>query len=105
MLKRFLAGFLLLTVIVSHAQILKPAKLFAETPTKTIRVGDVVDLVFKVTIDEGWYVYTVDFDAECGPYPMAITLEKDPSFELVGNLVAINDKAKHDKIFNCDVRI
>ena len=36
---------------------------------------------------------------------MAITLEKDASFELVGDLKAVNDKAKHDKIFDCDVRI
>ena len=36
---------------------------------------------------------------------MAVTLEKNPGFELVGDLVAINDQAKHDKIFDCDVRI
>ena len=36
---------------------------------------------------------------------MAVTLEKHPSFALVGNLIAVNDQAKHDKIFNCDVRI
>jgi thiol:disulfide interchange protein DsbD len=36
---------------------------------------------------------------------MAVTLEKHPSFALTGNLIAVNDQAKHDKIFNCDVRI
>ena len=32
-------------------------------------------------------------------------MDDNPGFELVGNLEAINDKAKHDKIFDCDVRI
>jgi len=105
MLKQFLAGFLFLSVIASHAQILKPAKLVAEPPTKTIRMGDVVELKFNVTIDKGWYVYTVGFDTECGPLPTEITFEKDPSFELVGSLTAIHDKLKHDNIFDCDVRI
>ncbi len=36
---------------------------------------------------------------------MAVTLEKNSSYELVGSLIAINDQAKHDKIFDCDVRI
>src|SRR5687767_14825159 len=86
------------------AQILKPAKLIAETPQGAIKVGDVIDIVFKATIDKDWYIYTVDFD-DCGPLPTVITFEKHSSFELVGTLKAINDKVKHDKIFDCDVRI
>ncbi|MEO8474451.1 MAG: cytochrome c biogenesis protein CcdA, partial [Chryseolinea sp.] len=88
-----------------HAQVLQPAKLFAETPTQPLKVGDEVDLVFKATIDKDWYIYTVDFDENCGPMHTNITLEKDPSFELVGTLKAINDKVKHDKIFDCDVKL
>ncbi len=49
-------------------------------------------------------MYSVNFDSECGPIPLAITLEKHPSFELVGDLTAIHDKTKHDKIFGCDVK-
>src|SRR5690349_3593014 len=84
------------------AQILQPAKLVAETPTQQLKVGDEVELVFKATIDKDWYIYTVGFDADCGPNPISITLKKDPGFELVGGVKAINDKAKHDKIFDCD---
>ena len=88
-----------------EAQILQPAKLAAETPAKNFKVGDEVELSFKATIDKGWYIYSVGFDEDCGPIPIAITIDKNPGFELVGKLEAINDKAKHDKIFDCDVRI
>ncbi|HTF18273.1 MAG TPA: cytochrome c biogenesis protein CcdA [Chryseolinea sp.] len=88
-----------------YAQVLQPAKLVAETPDKQLKVGDEVELVFRATIDKDWYIYSVDFDADCGPIPMAVTLEKDAGYELVGKLTAVNDKSKHDKIFDCDVRI
>lgn len=93
------------TVIQGQSQILKPAKITAVTPTKTLAVGEEVDLVFRAQINPNWYIYSLGFDTLCGPIPMVITLEKDPSFELIGDLVAINDKGKHDKIFDCDVRI
>ncbi len=89
----------------AEAQILQPARLTAETPSKNFKIGDEVELTFKANIDRGWYIYSVGFDEDCGPIPIAITLDGNPGFELVGKLVAINDKAKHDKIFDCDVRI
>ncbi|MEJ1236989.1 cytochrome c biogenesis protein CcdA [Chryseolinea sp. T2] len=88
-----------------HAQVLKPAKLTAETPDTPLKVGDEVDLVFRATIDKNWYVYTVGFDTVCGPLPTKVKLQKDPSFELVGGLTAPHDKPKHDEIFDCDVRV
>ena len=97
--------FLLAVTSLASAQILQPARLIAETPTKSLKVGDEVELVFKASVDKDWYIYSVGFDEDCGPIPMAVTLEKHPSYSLVGGLVAINDEAKHDKIFDCDVRI
>lgn len=95
----------LLFALLSHAQVIQPVNLIVETPSGPVKVGDEIDLVFKTVITKNWYMYSVGFDTECGPIPMSVTLEKDPSFELVGDLVAINDKTKHDKIFDCDVRI
>lgn len=105
MLKRIFLGLLLLAAITGYAQVLQPAQLVAETPSKSYKVGDVVELVFKATINKNWYIYSVGFDPDCGPVPMSVTLEKHPSFALEGDLVAIKDKTKHDKIFDCDVRI
>src|SRR5688500_4816987 len=101
-------SFLVLLIAVSfvvRAQIIEPAKLVAETPTKNVSVGDEVELIFKASIDKGWYIYSVGFDAECGPIPMSVSLEKNASYSLVGDLIAVQDQAKHDKIFDCDVRI
>lgn len=105
MLIRFLPILLFFVSTLAHAQILEPARLFAETPSQSLKVGDEVELVFKATIDKGWYIYSVGFDDACGPIPMAVTMEPNPGFELVGALRAVNDKEKHDKIFDCDVRI
>lgn len=97
--------FLLLISFSLRAQVLQPAKMVAVTPANQLKVGDEVELVFKATIDKDWYIYSVDFDADCGPIPLAITLVKNAGYELVGDLKAIHDKEKHDKIFDCDVRI
>src|SRR5688572_20486954 len=97
--------FLVALTLSAKAQILEPAKLTAETPSRNFKVGDEVELIFKATIDKGWYIYSVGFDEECGPIPMAVTLDEQPSFQLVGDLIAVNDKAKHDKIFDCDIRV
>src|SRR5688572_4529517 len=96
--------FLFLSAI-GYSQILQPAKLTAETPTQSVKVGDEIELTFNATIDNGWYIYSVNFDADCGPIPLAVTLEKNSGYQLVGELKAVNDVAKHDKIFDCDVRI
>jgi thiol:disulfide interchange protein len=103
---RFLLfAFFCITTFLSNAQVIQPAKLMAETPSKTYKVGDEVELVFNAIVDKNWYIYSVGFDSECGPIPMTVTLESNPGYELIGELKAIEDKAKHDKIFDCDVRI
>ena len=104
-MRPFVMIVLMFATAALYAQILKPAKLAAETPDKPLKVGDEVDLVFRATIDKDWYVYTVGFDTTCGPLPTKVKLQKDPSFELVGDLTAVHDKAKHDEIFDCDVRV
>jgi thiol:disulfide interchange protein DsbD len=101
----FAVLFALIFSLAAQAQILQPAKLTSGTLQNTAKVGDVIDLVFKAQIDENWYIYSLGFDEDCGPIPISITLDKHPSFELVGGVKAINDESKHDKIFDCDVRI
>jgi thiol:disulfide interchange protein len=100
---------LILALVLFHTvalfgQVRHPAKIFAETPSGSYKTGDIIDLIFKAEIEKGYYIYTVNFD-DCGPMPMEFTFNKNASFELVGTLKAVNDKVKHDKIFECDVRI
>jgi len=104
MLRNVLACFFIFLGFTATSQVITPGKLEPEKISKTIRVGDVVDLVFNATIDDNWYMYSVGFE-DCGPIPMSVTLEKNASFELVGSLVGVNHKVKHDKTFGCDVFI
>jgi thiol:disulfide interchange protein DsbD len=96
---------LLLLPLISFGQILEPARITASIAKTDLKVGDEVDVIFKTTIDDGWYVYTNEFDAECGPIPISITIAKDAGYELVGTLKAIDHHKKHDAIFDCDVNI
>lgn len=100
-----LLALLIVGCLPAFSQILEPAKLTAGIAAVNTKVGDEVDLIFKAEIDKNWYIYSLGFDEECGPIPISIVLEKHSSFQLVGGVVAINDKEKHDKIFDCDVRI
>jgi thiol:disulfide interchange protein len=95
----------LFTFTFSNAQILTPVKWSWAPAKNTVKTGEELELIFKVTVDRNWYVYANDFDPDCGPMLTTVTFEKHPSFELVGNLKAINPKAKHDEIFDCDVKI
>ncbi|HLT71017.1 MAG TPA: cytochrome c biogenesis protein CcdA [Cyclobacteriaceae bacterium] len=105
--KRFLTFFACLLLLASQAssQILTKVHWTSEISRTDVKVGDEVEIVFKATIDPGWYIYTVDFDPDCGPIPMTVTYETENGFERKGELRAINDVAKHDKTFDCDVRI
>ncbi len=89
----------------SYAQILTPTKWTWSVANTTVRVGDEIDLIFKVTIDKDWYIYANEFDPDCGPMLTTVTLNLDASFKVVGALKAINSTAKHDEIFDCDVKI
>lgn len=91
--------------LVASAQVLQPASITASLSKSDLKVGDQVDVIFTAKIDQDWYIYTLGFDAECGPNPTEITIKKNAGFELVGELKAIDDHKKHDEIFDCDVRI
>lgn len=100
-----LVFFLLFVVSAASGQILQPARITATAAIDRAAVGDELDLVFTAAIDKNWYIYSLDFDADCGPVPISISLVPHSSFALVGNVKAVNDTKKHDKIFDCDVRI
>jgi thiol:disulfide interchange protein len=95
--------FLIFLVINAIAQVQKPAHWsFSTTPEKP-KVGDVIDVVFDAKIDNGWYMYSNDFDPELGPMPTAVEFKKNDSFEVIGKLKAINPKKKFDEIWEGDV--
>jgi len=97
-------AFFILTTA-TQAQILEPSS-WKEYPSKTdVEIGEEIELIFEATIDKKWYLYSSDFDPECGPIVTSFTFQKNNSYELVGELQAIDPITKFDEIFECEVRI
>jgi len=91
--------------LISQAQILTPAKWALSSSSETPKVGDEIELIFKVTIDKNWYLYSSEFTCEDGPIKTTITFKPDASYQLVGKLQPINPIDKKDEIFECVVKI
>jgi thiol:disulfide interchange protein len=105
-MNRFLSLFgAFILAFTASAQVLTPAKWTTSTSAQSAKVGDEIDLIFKATIDNNWYLYSTEFDCEDGPIKTSFTFKPDPSYRLVGNIKAIDPIDKHDKIFECDLKI
>lgn len=105
-LKSFISSiFFISLVFVANSQVLEPSKWEHSTTKSEVKTGEEIELVFTATIDKDWYLYSSDFDPECGPMVTSFTFNEDPSYELVGGLRAINPIEKFDDIFECNVKI
>ena len=103
---RFIALLLFsCTPFFSVGQILTPAKWTYSVSNPSPKNGDEIELVFNVSIEKNWYLYSSEFPCEDGPIRTTINFKAHPSYQLVGKLQAINPIAKHDAIFECDVKI
>lgn len=97
--------FSFLTPFLAAAQILTPATWNIQLSETKIKAGDEIDIIFNAAIDDVWYLYANDFDPDCGPIVTEVQFGETKNFQLVGGLKAINAVAKHDEIFDCDVKI
>ena len=104
-LGKFFAFLLILSPFLLNAQILTPATWEIALSKTNPKAGDEIDIIFKATIDDVWYLYANDFDPDCGPLPTELRFDEISNFQLVGGLKAINSIPKHDEIFGCDVKI
>ena len=48
---------------------------------KEVKPGDEVELIFKVTVIDDWYIYSSDIGEDIGPIPTNVTFEENGSFE------------------------
>lgn len=104
-LRKYFGLLILLTPFFAGAQILTPASWQIELSETNVKVGQEIDIIFTATIDDVWYLYANDFDPDCGPLVTEVKFEGGKNFEPVGPLKAINSVAKHDEIFDCDVKV
>ncbi len=103
-MKKSLVFLLLFFVSVqAMAQFKKTTKWTIDASKKEVKVGDEIDLIFKVSIIKDWYLYSSDIADDVGPIPTSIEFEDNGSFEVIGALVPVDAKKKFDKIWNADV--
>jgi len=101
-MRKFLLLLITLGSVFAEAQVLRPNEWKFELSTTEFKVGDEIDLIFKATVDQGWHLYSSDFDPELGPMVTELVFEPNKTFEIVGGLRAINPKKGYDDIFEGD---
>ncbi|MBB6004239.1 cytochrome c biogenesis protein CcdA [Arcicella rosea] len=98
MKKLFFSLFILLVCSVTiSAQKVTPAKWSWALSKANPIVGETVDIVFTVNIQDDWYLYSSDFSEDLGPTVTTIKLKSNDTYEAVGGLKAINPSKKFDK--------
>lgn len=98
-MKRVIAIFFIFLSAQSKAQILKPATWSIEVSNPTVQVGEEVDLIFNVKIDDDWYLYSTDFDPDLGPMVTEFEFIPHKSYEIVDSLAPIGAKKKYDELW------
>lgn len=93
----FLLFFLASTSL--YAQVLKPATWSVKPSAQSVQVGDELDIIFHVDIQEDWYLYSSDFDPDLGPMVTEINFGSGSGYELVGELEPIGAKEKYDDLW------
>ncbi len=91
-------GLLLLHLLPGRAaaQLVTPTTWTFATSPATAKVGQEVELIFRVKMLPDWYLYSSDFDPNLGPIVTTAAFEPHPSYRLVGKLVPQHPKKKYD---------
>lgn len=104
-MKKAITLFILLCIVtVGWGQIQKHDSWSYEVSKKEVKKGETIDLIFRVAIDQDWYMYSSDFSADVGPTVTTFKFTKHPSYQLVGSIKAIKPKVKYDSIFEGEVK-
>ena len=98
-------ALLLLFGINIQAQIFEPTHWSFLTSKNEAKVGETIELIIKVRIDNKWHLYSNDFYLEIGPKPAVFKFEKSPGYQLIGKVIPIGAEEKYDDIFEGKVRL
>ncbi|GAA3605067.1 protein-disulfide reductase DsbD family protein [Flavivirga amylovorans] len=96
-----LYALFVLSITYLQAQILEPAKW---SYTIQENSSQELELTFKVSLDDTWYVYATDQNPDLGPIPTTINLEGS-GFKIIGEPKPIKVKTKYDEIWEGDTRV
>lgn len=100
----FVSIFQLIFLQNAESQVLNPAKWTYEASKKQVSIGETIELIFKASIDDNWYIYSNDFDPNLGPLLTEFKFKPNPGFQLVGKTKAIHPKEKFDEIWGGKIK-
>lgn len=97
----------LASMLALHAQpgmIDNPTTLSIEPEKKKVQVGEELDIMLEIDIQDPWYVYSLNFSCDGGAQPAVWNFEEHSSYALVGKAKAIQPKEVYDEVFECDIK-
>jgi thiol:disulfide interchange protein DsbD len=107
-MKKSILSFWLLVILLSlsaYAQVLRPAQWSYSVSKPELNVGEEVDLLMTVTVDQDWYIYSSDLDPDLGPTPTTFSFKPHDSYKLVGKVSPVTKpKTKYEAIWEGDIR-
>lgn len=65
--------------------------------------GNEAELVFTVTLDENWHIYSQHTD-EMGPIGLSFSFDKNADYTLVGGVNEPKPHEEYDEMFKCTIR-
>ncbi|XWW47386.1 thioredoxin family protein [Fibrella sp. USSR17] len=79
---------------------------YSVSPTKA-KVGDVIEIRITARSKEGWHMYAAKTNPklEMGPQATTVALEKNKTFQPVGELVSVGYETKFDDVWEGDTYI
>lgn len=87
----------------ANAQIIKTATWSEPQLSKNNpAVGETIEILYNVTIIEGWYLYSSDFDPDLGPIVTTFEYEGSDGVEILGKIIPVNPKKTYDDLFGGD---
>jgi thiol:disulfide interchange protein len=98
-----LAIILIFCSLSTFGQIREPAVWTYEASKVEVQIGDEIELIFKVKLEDTWHLYSADLDPEIGPLPTVFEYIKDPSYELIGEIVQKGIHTEYDSLWEADI--
>jgi hypothetical protein len=86
------------------SQIEKHAQWKFSVSKKQLKVGESLEVTIEADIDEGWYLYSTDFDPNLDAPHTSITFEGS-GFKESGKVKAIGSKEKFDEFWKGNIKI
>jgi thiol:disulfide interchange protein len=91
-------------VFSSFAQVKNHAQWTYTYAPQNPKIGDVVEVTFTATLDEGWYIYSSQLKVE-GPEPTTFTFNKNKAAQVVGSIVPVGFKEHFEEVWEGNVAI